>query len=268
MELTSARTQIQHLLSRVRSERHITENEKRTLIYSGAFILCAGVFSFLFGDGLIEGRTSAAGRAAFTGIFLLVGIAHLFYFPKLLPHLSSGNTVIAIIFSFVLAFFLTDCIFFFLYVTGVKNIGLAVAAGCAFFLPYIINQCMLYYKRIDTREYENWVIPPGTEPDTRKSLLLNSTFFKIKMKLTYFDVNDVVFNVNLPGRITLCAAFCRFLYDQQNNIEVSDDKKQPYAWRFSVKGPLGKRVLDPECTLAKNGIKESDIILIERIRLS
>ena len=270
MELTSTRLQIQHVYNRLRSEWRITltVNAKRTLIYSGAFIFAAAVLSYLFGDGLIDGWPSAAERYTFTGIFLLIGITHHFYFHRLLAHLYSGDAIKGIIYSFVLAFLITDSIFLFFFITGVKKIGLAVAAGCTFILPYIINQCRLYYLRIETKEYEHWVIPPGTEPDKRKSLLLNSTFFRIKIKVKYFDSNNEVFSVNLPKHLTLCTVFCRFLYDQHNLIEVTDGKQQPYAWRFSVKGPLGKRVLDPEWTLEKNGIKECDIISIERIRLS
>ena len=77
----------------------------------------------------------------------------------------------------------------------------------------------------------------------------------------------MLFNVTLPRRLSLSAVFCRFLYDQQDKIEVADSSQNPYAWRFSVKGRLGKRMLDPDATLKENHIKESDVIFIERIIL-
>jgi Type VI secretion system, TssN len=268
MQLTLTALQKQLVARQFPSGWHITVNAKHTLIYSGAFVFITAVLSYLFGDGLIDGLPSVADRYSFTFIFLLMGVAHLFSFSKLLTHLCSADTLKGLIYSFVLAVLLTDCILLFFFITGVQNIGLAVAAGCAFMLPYIVNQCRLYYLRIENKEYENWVIPPGTEPDKRKSLLLNSTFFKIKIKVKYFDLTDAVFSVNLPRHLTLCAVFCRFLYDQHDIIEVADGQQQPYAWRFSMKGLLGNRVLDPDITLEKNGVKESDIILIERIKLS
>jgi Type VI secretion system, TssN len=268
MELTSAELQKQHVAGHMRPDWHISVNAKRTIIYAGAFIFITAVISYLFGDGLVDGLPSGTERYTFTGIFLLIGIVHHFYFPKLLSHLSVANTAKGLICSFVLAVILTDCILLLFFITGVQNIGLAIAAGCAFILPYIVNQCRLYYLCIETKEYESWVIPPGTEPDKRKSLLLNSIFFRIKMKVKYFDSADVVFSVNLPKHLTLSAVFLRFLFDQHNMIEVTDSRQQPYAWRFSVKGTFGKRVLDPDISLEKNGIKESDIILIERTRLS
>ncbi len=267
MELTSAELQKQHVAGHIRPEWRITVNAKRTIIYAGAFIFITAVISYLFADGFVDGLPSGGERYTFTMIFLLIGMVHHFYFPKLLSHLTAGNTVKGLVCSFVLGVLLTDCILLLFFIIGVQNIGLAVAAGCAFILPYIVNQCRLYYLHIETKEYEHWVIPPGTEPDKRKSLLLNSIFFRIKMKVKYFDLADAVFSVNLPKHLTLSAVFLRFLYDQHNIIEVTDSKQQPFAWRFSVKGTFGKRVLDPDISLEKNGIKESDTILIERIKL-
>ena len=268
MELTSTELPKQQVVNNTAYQWSIPVNAKRTAIYSGALIFTTAILSYLFGDGLIDGVHSTADKYIFTSIFLLIGLAHHFSFPKLLPHIGAIDNAEGLIYSTVLAVILTDCMLFFFFITGVRNIGLAVAAGCAFFLPYIINQCYFFFKSIEAKEYAKWVIPAGAEPDKRKSLLFNSTFFRIKIKVKYFDTVDAVFSVNLPGHLTLCAVFCRFLYDQHNIIEVTDNKQKPYAWRFSVKGPLRKRVLDPEWTLEKNGIKESDTILIERIRLS
>ncbi len=267
MELTSTGLQKQNLSGSTGADWHIPVNAKRTLLYSGAFIVVAAVIGCFFGIGFKE-VPSITDRYIFALLFLSAGIAHHFYFPKLLPHLYDADSLKGLVYSFILAVLLTDCVLLVFLIVGVQINEMAVAAGCAFVLPHAVNQCRLYYQHIEAKEYKNWVIPPGTEPDKRKSLLLNSVFFRIKMKVNYCTVSDTVFTVNLPLHLTLCTVFCRFLYDQHNVIEVTDDKLQPYAWQFSVKRWFGKKVLDPESTLQKNGIRKCDVILIERIKLS
>lgn len=268
MQLTSTGLQQQNVARNIVPKWYISINAKHTVIYSGAFIFITAVLSYLFGDGLINGLPSTADRYIFSGLFLLIGVAHNFTFPKLLTHLYSSDVVKGLIYSFVLAVLISDCILLLFFITGVQQNELAVAAGCAFILPYIIGQCRLYYQGIETKEYQNWFIPPGAEPDKRMSLLLNSIFFQIKMKVKYYDINDRIFAVNLPQHLTLGAMFGRFLYDQHYIIEVEDSKQQNYAWRFSIKGRFGKRILDPDSTLKINCVNEYDIILIERIKIN
>jgi hypothetical protein len=267
MELISTELQKQNLSGNRGVEWHIPLNTKRTLIYSGAFIFVTALLVYFFSISFTKGIPSVADRYILTLFFLSAGIAHYFYFPKLLPHLYDAGSLRGLVYSFILAVLLSDFILLVFFITGVQGNELAVAAGCAFVLPDAVNKCRLYYRHIEAKEYKNWVIPPGTEPDKRKSLLLNSIFFRIKMKVNYSDISDTVFTVNLPLHLTLSTAFCRFLYDQHNVVEVKDDQQQPYAWRFSVKGWFGKKVLDPESSLHKNGIKQCDVILIERIKL-
>ena len=268
MELTSTEFQKSPGAGSMPGAWYMSLNTRHTIIYSGTFILIAAVFSYLFADGLTRGIPTHTERYIFAGIFLLIGVAHFFYFPRLLPQLYAADGFKGLIYCFVLTVLITDCILMLFYLTGVHNIGLAVSAGCAFILPYIASQCQLYYKRIENKQYQGWVIPADVEVDKRKSLQLNSMFFQIRIKINYFDFNETLFNVNLPARLTVGDMYCRFLYDLDNIIEVADSSQQPYAWLFSVRNRFEKRILDPNLTLEQNGIKESDIIFIERIRTS
>lgn len=268
MELTSSELQHRSVANTTAANWKISTPVKHTMLYSGVFIFMAMLLGFLFGNGWAGGKVSGAGRFVFAFVFVLIGLLYYISFPKIKEHLYKPGTLNGLIYSFVLAFLVTDSVLLLFYAWSVQSNELAIAAGCAFVLPYIINQCRICYQSIEQKEYTKWVIPPGTVPDKRKSLLLNSIFFRIKMKVKYFDVAEELFSVNLPRHLTLCTVFVRFLYDQQDAIETADEHKQPYAWRFSVKGMLGKRILDPDSTLEKNRIKGSDVILIERIKLS
>jgi hypothetical protein len=267
MELISTKLHQQNISGGMEPDWDISINARHSVIYAGAFIFITIVINFLFGNSLKNGLPSIAGRCIFTGLFLLTGVVHNFSFSKLLAYLYSGDTVKGLIFSFVLAFLISDFILLLFFIRGIHRNELAVAAGCAFILPYIVNQCRQYYLGIEKKEYKNWVIPADAEPDKRKSLLLNSIFFKIKIKIKYFDIGHTIFNVNLPKHLALSEVFYRFLYDQEYTVETVDNNKQPFAWRFSVKTHFGNKILDPDISLEKNGIKESDIILIERIKV-
>jgi hypothetical protein len=266
MELTSTELQKSPGAGSLQGTWYISANTKHSIIYSAVFLLITAVFSYLFAQGLANGLPTIIERYIFAGIFLVVGFAHFYYFPRLLPQLYRAEGFKGLIYCFVLTILITDCILMLFYLTSVHNIGLAVAGGCAFILPYIASQCSLYYRRIENKQYPGWRIPADIEVDKRKSLQLNSMFFQIKIKINYFDFNETLFNVNLPARLTLGNMFCRFLYDLDNIIEVNDSSDQPYAWLFSIRNRFEKRILDPNLTLEQNGIKESDIIFIERIR--
>ena len=267
MEFTSSELQNQNAVHDAIPGWYIPENVKRALIYAATFIFITAVVSYFFSSGFTSGTPSTAGRCLFAAIFLLIGIAHLFYFPQWLSHLYKAGSIKSLVCTFILAVLVTDCILLVFFINGTQSNGLAVTGGAAVMLPYMVRQCMIYYQGIEPKEYKSWVIPAGIQPDTRKSLLLNSVFFRIKMKVKYFDIADTVFSVNLPLRLSLCTVFCRFLYYQHNNIEITDEKQQSYGWCFSVKRWYGKRQLNPENTLKNNGIKQGDTILIERIKL-
>lgn len=242
-------------------------NTKHSIVYLTVFICITAAFSYVFSAGLFKDLSSATASYIFTAIFLMIGITHIFTFPKWLSHLNAGTAGKGLAYSFILAALISAFVFLLFYLNGLQSWPLAVAAGCAFILPYMVNLCRVYYLSIGTKEYKEWVIPADAVVEKRMSLLLNSLFFQINIKIKYSDKEPMLFNVTLPGRLSLSAVFCRFLYDQQDKIEVADSSQNPYAWRFSVKGRLGKRMLDPDATLKENHIKESDVIFIERIIL-
>jgi hypothetical protein len=140
----------------------------------------------------------------------------------------------------------------------------AMVAASAFLLPYSIFATVHYFRSIGAHQYEAWFIPPDVEPDTRMSLLLNSIHFKIKINIKHSDSSPTNFVITLPLRLKLSVVFIRFLYDKHDLIELTDGNGNLYGWLFSVKKGWGKKMLDPELTLKENGVREDDIITVER----
>lgn len=142
---------------------------------------------------------------------------------------------------------------------------LPFAAGAAFVLPYACYVCLQYFLSLHPmRFYEAWYVPADMQPETKMSLLLNSIPFVIKIKLKEKDMEEIPFTVTLTGKLQLASMFCRFLYDHNDVIEISNQQAQPYGWFFYVKRWYGIKALDPYKSLIENGIGEHDVLLIKR----
>ena len=270
MELSSQVFQPQNVGRHLKPRLDIEINLKHMvmyLVYSLGLIFITAILSYGYSSGLFSGLSPAAAGYIFTAFFFLVGTAHIFTFPKWLSNLDILLGRKALLYSFLFAVLLSAFILFLFSFFHLQQNGLAVAAGCAFILPYAFNQCWVYYEIISRVHYKGWVVPADTVIDKKMSLLLNSLFFKIKIKMDYSDNSEKIFSITVPERLTLGKAFCHFLYDKKNTAVMVDDSLQSYAWRFSANGKFGKRLLYPDKSLKKNGIEESDIILIERIKL-
>jgi Type VI secretion system, TssN len=241
----------------------ITVTAKQTILYSAAVVLLSAALSYLFAAMEIKRLPSAGALYLFVIMFWSVGIAHIFIFPPLLVLLHSKK---GLIFSSLLAVLLCAAVWMVFYVTGFDAKQLAITAGVAFLLPHLLEQGIDFYYRIPLpAQYQAWVIPQDATPDTRMSLLLNSIHFRVKLKVKADDMQSVLFTVNLGERLTLSTVFLRFLYDQHNAIEIADNRLRPYGWRFSVKRRFGNiTMLNPERSLKENGVREGDVILIER----
>jgi len=263
MELSSSHLQ-QHSIARQPVPGwNIEVITRQTILYSAAVLLLSAAISYLFAAVQLRSIPSAGAMYLFASVFWSVGVAHIFIFPPLLALLHSEK---GLGYSLMLAVLICLAVWTVFYITGFLTKQLAIAAGTAFLLPHLLERCVDYYYRIPVlAKYPGWVIPPDATADTRMSLLLNSIYFRIKIKVDETDAASTLFTVTLPDKLTLSAVFLRFLHDQHAAIAITNHKLQPYTWQFSIKRKFGfLEMLDPDETLKENAVREGDEIVIER----
>jgi hypothetical protein len=233
---------------------------KNSIAYTTVIIFVFASIGYLFAS-LPARFADTGGKYFFVLLYMLTGIAHVFTFPKWLPQL---HDIKGFFYSILLSVVINAFIFF-LFTDIPFNAGMfPFAAACAFVLPSAVKLCWQYFTSIPERTLAAWVMPADMQPETRMSLLLNSLFFHVKIKIKEADAAGTVFPVTLPARLTVAEIFCRFLYDQKGRIAVTAGDEKQYAWRFYSKTWLGKKPLDAMTSLSKNNIKEGDTIIIER----
>ena len=235
---------------------------RNSIIY---FLLLAGIAALInyFFINYVPSSVQYAGMM-YAGAFFLIGLAHIFIFPKWLSHLWYQRVGYGTIYTIALIAIGGAGSLFLFPIANQQLQLMAIVAVAAFLLPYSIYTTVHYFRSIGSKEYEPWIIPPDVEPDTRMSLLLNSIHFKIKIHINQNDIAPTTFVITLPLKLKLSAVFIRFLYDKHDVIEMADSGGYPYGWLFSVKRGWRKKMLDPELTLRENGVKEDDVITVER----
>ncbi len=263
MELTASELQQHNHSPQAGQGWAIEMTTRHTILYSSAVVLLSAAVCYLFAAMELKTQPSAAALCLFAIVFWLIGLAHIFIFPPLLKLLHSTN---GLLFSAGLSILVIVSALALFYITGFEMKQLAIAAGAAFLLPHLLEECIDHYFSVPPpAQYPGWVIPAGATADKRMSLLLNSIYFRIKIKVAEDDMDAAIFTVTLPDKLTLSAVFLRFLYDQHNAIAITDGKLQPCKWHFSVTRRFGKiKMLNPEKTLKENGVKEDEVIFIER----
>lgn len=235
---------------------------RNTIVYSVLIIGVVALVNYYFIYYVFQSQPNAAWMYA--GAFLLLGLVYIFVFPKWLWHLWQKKFVWGTLYTVCLLAVCMGTLFIFL--NNQEQVRLmAILAGSAFLLPYSLFACVYYFRGIRAAKHEPWFIPPDVEPDTRMSLLLNSIHFKIRIYINHADAAPTNFVITLPLKLKLSAVFIRFLYDKHDVIEMSDSNGYPYGWLFSVKRGWRKKMLNPELTLRENGIREDDVIVIERV---
>ncbi len=198
----------------------------------------------------------------FVSFFMLKSIAGIFIFPKWMPHSQQAS---GFVFMLLLGFVTSLAVFMVFWVASVDGGLLPLSAGAGFILPYAVLQCCHYYIALNPpKQHKPWYIPEGMQPETKMSLLLNSLLFAVKIKLKEADTEPILFKLTLTGRLGVGKMFCRFLHDRKGAVETTDAKGNPYGWFFYVKKWHGLKALNPDEALMKNGVKDNDVIIIER----
>jgi hypothetical protein len=239
-------------------------NIKHILIYPAVIILLSLFVNYLFITDLLPVAPFA--NIIYAAAFLLIGIVHIFIYPKWLNHLWSPGLKYGVIYTAILALMVSVSSLL-LFPIDVKQLqAIALTAGSGFVLPFAVYASVYYFRSIRAKEYQPWVIPPDAVPDTRKSLMLNSIGFKIKIKIKENDVAETIFINHFQAGLKLSTVFIRFLYDHSDTVASTDSDGNPYGWLFSTPGK-GK-MLEPDFTLTENGIKQDGVIIVERISMN
>jgi Type VI secretion system, TssN len=264
METSSA--ELQHGVSvQTNNSWSLSASIRHTVFYPAILILISLTVNYCFGLYILPAITGAS--FIYAGIFFLIGLLHIVISQKWLFHLwhrhFTRGTVYTIVLAVIIGF--TSFILFSLGIEQSKLWIIAAVAATSFLLPYALYATIHYFRSIGSRQYEPWFIPPDVEPDTRMSLILNSIHFKIKINIKDSDIHPTQFIITLSPKLTLSAVFLRFLYDKHDIIEMTGSNGYPYGWLFSIKKKFGKKMLDPDLTLIENGVREDDVIVVERI---
>ncbi len=262
MQLSSSELQQHAIEGKAVNEWRLAVTIKHAILYSAAVILLSATLSYFYSAIEQKETHSVTGMYIFAIVFWAMGLAHIFIFHPLTPLLPTQK---GLTFSSVLALFICGAVWLIFTITSLDAKQLCLAAGISFLLPHLLQQLLRYYFSIPPKVATGWIIPAGARPDTRKSLLLNSLHFKVRIKINPDDVTAHSFTVNLSEKLTLGNMFLRFLHDQDDQILITDVDQQPFAWQFSVKNKLGFiTTLDPDKTLKENNLQEGAELLIVR----
>ncbi len=265
MKTSSAELQQHEISVETNNSWSLSANIRHTVICPALLILISLTVNYLFVLYVLPAFPFA--NIIYAAAFLLVGLLHILISPKWLSHLWEQSFMFGTIYTVVLAILvsMSTLILFSLGINPEQLKVIAAVAATAFLLPYAFYATIYYFRSIGAKQYQPWFIPPDVEPDTRMSLLLNSIHFKIKINIKDSDAAPTKFIITLSPKLKLSVVFLRFLYDRHDIIEMTDSNGYPYGWLFSIKKRFGKKMLDPDLTLLENGVKEDDIILVERV---
>lgn len=239
----------------------VSQNSRIVIAWFLPVVILSAVVAWIY-TGLCQLYPSSLLKYFFVLLFLLVSISHIFIFPKWLSHLHYTA-------KYMYMALMAGCIsgsVFIVFTIAVFNGGmLPVAAGVASLLPFAVHTCWQNFAAM-LPGYDTKCYVPAEQPETKLSLLLlNSMPLKIKIKMREADAEGIVFAVTITGKLDAGRMFCRFLYDQKGAVEVMDKNGSAYAWIFFVKKWYGLKVLDPCKSLIKNGIRENDMLVMERV---
>jgi hypothetical protein len=239
---------------------------------------------YLFVTGILISLLSLLGTRQFirlsAGFFivsyawmLIIGILHLWLFEKIIP-LENKNggrilfTIAACCFGYVL-FILSFKVFF-----KAPFPRLFFLPAFFFIVPTFVIIAFNYFEMIPVKVYKVWLFPaPGTLADPSDSEMTDPLIVNFEIRKQSSD-DHTVFKAKAPRSMKLGRLFYFFIMDYNsrhpdNPIVISGGENEPFKWSFCLSAGLlaGKRRLDPEMSVSKNGIKENASVICERITL-
>lgn len=260
MKFTSAELNPGALTSTAEQQFSVKEKQKLLYFLSLLIFTCITVYFFAM---MMQQHASIWSAVIFAAIFFCAGVLHIFLFPRWVPPAKAFGLNLYLLYSVLMTVvvIITSLIIFWSNRFHLQS--LCFIAGIAFLLPSLATECFQLFAALPKSNYEPWIFPKSTSPEKKMSLLLNSTLFKIHVQLKKSDDKAVLFNITLPRKLTVDTVFRHFFYDHQQTIDLHENG-QAYGWHFFANTWYGRKALDPNLSLAENGIREDDIIYAKR----
>ena len=206
------------------------------------------------------------------GMFFLMGISHIIFFPKWIKYITEVPFKVSIVYSLTFAIALGSTVFLYFFISNYNQLQFALLAACSFLLPLIIGIFWTCYNATDPiTEIKPWIAPQQKTTFQNKTDLVNSFQIKFNLKIYYFDEVASEFDIIVAGGFRLGKIFHEFLienYMGDTKIQQLDYQLKPYGWIFFIKKFTGFKKLNPGLTFLDNDIKENDIIIIERVNIT
>lgn len=245
---------------------------KAILVHALLFSMVALLVCFLFSGTLHWNFFNVPKQLLFLCIFLLMGVSHILFFPKWIRYITELPLSSSLIYSLLFAFTMGTIVYLYFYIAGKPQPQYAITAAFSFIFPLIIGIAYACFTAIEPNvKIEPWFVPAQKSTNQNNVNLPNSFPIKFSLKLYYFDEAAADFDIIVAGGLRLGKIFHNFLVE--NNVEDAKIQQlnyqlKPYGWMFFVKKISGLKQLDPALTFLDNGIKENDIIIIERVNIT
>ena len=215
----------------------------------------------------------------FSGIFLIFGIAYLFFFRKKYFYSDDENKrkvfFAEILFCLALLFF-TIVIFSSLqyFITKDKSFLFypMLMSMLAFFIPLATLHTFNAAYNIPAAEFEVWQYPlnvPIELPDESPGEKILVVAFEISKKKA--DQSKTNFRAKGPDTMKLGDLYYHFINDYNDSqsetpIVYAESDHTSYDWWFRKKRKWFQKqiIFDPQLTIRENKIKENTVIICER----
>ncbi|MBB1286437.1 hypothetical protein HRH25_18790 [Flavisolibacter sp. BT320] len=198
-------------------------------------------------------------------VFLLAGIIHVFSIRKELNFVSVGG-------KWMYTLFVTGIILIVL--CGIMlwksnyPFTLVIGSAAAFLLPFALNEIWIAYLQLALDGVKVW------HPTTEKEIAYPSFYFN--SSLIHFRIlqGNGLPRLSLQFKASNELSLGKIYFDLVQNktninetiIPLSNALQKPYFWVFfTTDNFILMRSLDPEKTLAKNGLKENQVIYAQRV---
>jgi hypothetical protein len=204
--------------------------------------------------------------------FIGCGMIHISFINK--NPLFPGTRLAAnskLVFSVLLSLVISLVLMLLYLFTNGNMIGMSFASGSSFLLPFVIQQASKTYNNFPQKRYKLWY-NSDVVMDTRTTIFLNSLPIRLQLSMKYFDIEDEVFELTVPGHTQFGKFFNQFIIEKNKNnpsaIECIDLEKKPFGWQFYIQGlgGLNRKYLDPELSLRENNVKDHSTIIAKRQR--
>ena len=204
-------------------------------------------------------------------IFFILSSCHIFLYPKWFQYVAELPFKVVMIYSFLFTLVIWGTTYLSFFMSGLFKPQLALIAACSFLLPIIIGIAWTCFIAIDPITYiEPWFVPVKNNTTQSNLEITNGFQIKFRLKLYYFDDDEEEFDITIVGSLRLGKIFHDLLVEHaaaEIKIQQLNYQLKPYGWIFYVKEFAGVKRLDPALTFYDNGIKQDDIIYVERINI-